>query len=212
MQIKFSTVSRMLYLGVTVGLMYFLAQLAYGWSLNETERFMFYVFGTTYAKPASWLIQIGQQPLLLLNGLSKNQTVRNVCLVAFFAMVGIDAVTNIGAYQTWVQTVDFTSLTPDIAKLAQYTGYVMCFVVVFSEEALILLSGVVFHLIGMIVKDFGSRAPKWFLVDAVQVMAAASGARAAGIELPTGEENEEREERPTNPSTSSRPMRRRFAR
>lgn len=213
MQIKFATVSRVLYLVVTLGLMYVLWQLAYGWSLGETEQFMYLVFGARYSKPASWFIQIGQQPLLLLHGLSKNPTVRNVCLAIFAGMAGLDIVTNIGAFNQFFLNFDFVAhgvMDTDTITLARYVGYIMCVLVVFSEEGLILLSGVSLHLIGLVARDFGSRAPKWFLVDAVQIAASASGARAAGIELPTGDE--EREERPVSPSTSSRPMRRRFAR
>lgn len=160
---------------------------------------MLLVFGTRYAKPASWLIQIGQQPLLLLHGLSKNPTVRNICLVIFFGMAGLDITTNVGAFQEFFRNFDFVAhgvLDPDTISLARYVGYIMCVVVVFSEEALILLSGVAFHLIGMIAKDFGSRAPKWFTVDAVQIAGAASGAHAAGIEMPSDEE-----ERPSAPAS-----------
>jgi hypothetical protein len=76
------------------------------------------------------------------------------------------------------------------------------------------LSGVAFHLIGMILRDFNYRAPRWFMVDAVQIASAASGARAAGIELPAGDEEEEQptHSRPNPHANGHRPYRERVRR
>lgn len=208
MQINFSTISRIIYLCVVLTIMYFLADLAYGWSLNETQEFMLLVFGNSYAKPASWLVQLGQQPLLLLNGLSKNKTVKKICLVAVLCFIGIDAITNVGAFMQFIRTVDWTAVNPDVASLARYTGYAMCVAITFAEEALVLFAGVAFHLTGMIAKDFNYRAPKWFTVDAIQIVMAASGAQAAGINLNIGQDEKPEAMPPHFPVNGHRPLHR----
>lgn len=219
MRTNFSTVSRVGYLIIVAATIYFLTELAYGWSLNETARFSRLIFGNDWALAASWVIQLGPQALLLLNGLSQAPprgkkfnifTIPSMALLGALMLNTIDTATNLGAYVQWRQASFDPTLEPFVRELAYHMGFVFCFLVTWSEEAMILLAGVGMHLIGLLLGNFGRRPPKWFAVDAIDLAWSASGAKAAGIRMP-GQESDNRRppqgQQQGRPEVANRPVR-----
>lgn len=226
MRTNFSTVSRVGYLIIVAATIYFLTELAYGWSLNETARFSRLIFGNEWALAASWVIQLGPQALLLLNGLSqapgkgdlsqepgkaKRKQKFNLWTIPSMALLGalmlntIDTATNLGAYIQWQQASFDPTLEPFVRDLAYHMGFIFCFLVTWSEEAMILLAGVGMHLIGLLLGNFGRRPPKWFAVDAIDLAWSASGAKAAGIRMPEQEGGSRQQQ--GRPEVANRPVR-----
>jgi hypothetical protein len=117
----------------------------------------------------------------------------------------IDTATNLGAYIQWQQASFDPTLEPFVRELAYHMGFIFCFLVTWSEEAMILLAGVGMHLIGLLLKNFGRRPPRWFAVDAIDLAWSASGAKAAGIPRP--EQESDRRPPQNQPQVANRPVR-----
>lgn len=142
--------------------------------------------------PASLTIQFGPQALFLLHGLSGQRRVKKIALYGAIFLNLIDAATNWGAYYQWSQTYTDVTIHPLVRQMAYVVGYIFCFAITLAEEALVLLTGVAFHLVNELHYDFfRRRLPRWLSVDAVNLTEMASGANAVGMSIPRGQQSKE---------------------
>ena len=210
MQLNFAAISRILYLGIVIAAMVTMGQLAYGWSLGETRDFALLIFDE-WALAASWGIQLGPQALLLLYGLTQERRVRHMALAGAIGLNGLDAMTNVAAFYEYTQVADTSNVAPIVASAARVMGYIFALAVTWFEEVFVLLAGVALHLVALLLVDMGYKPSKWMRVDGVELARHASGASAAGIELPfvkRGRDNPPQREAPAPRSPMTRAERR----
>ena len=162
MAINWSRVSDLATLVMISVVLWALAWVSYGWSLGETERLSFLIF-REYAIHFSWVVQLGPQVFIVLGRLLKPRN-KNVAYVMFFLAIAlnlIDCVTNIGAFRQLVAAGLGGGMDPVVQSIVIPLGYTAAFLVTWAEEAMVLLLGEWFHVLGLIIP-----LPKFLMADA----------------------------------------------
>lgn len=184
MSLNFSTIGRILALGIMIWVGYHLGIATYVWSLHETDKLTFLIAGE-YGRSLSYVIQFGQQPALILRELTRDPRIRRILAIVFWTAVLVDAGTNVGAFVSQALARDWSALHPFVASMGHVIGYIIAIAIAFGDEALIWMCGAILYVLGLVLADFGFRSPKWFNVKtAMKATQAASGASASNFPSP----------------------------
>jgi hypothetical protein len=173
-----------------------LISLAYGWSLNETQRMMSAVVGLQYALAASLVIQIGPQPRLVLSSMTRRDkyqdklefitSLSGLVLIMALVLNLVDMTTNIFAFNDWFNRYQDPTLLPETRMMAQIMGFFLSAFVTWSEEISLILFASALELVRQARADMGLSSPKWFTWDVAGL------ARQAATGQPSNPRQEQR--------------------
>jgi hypothetical protein len=177
-RLSYSTIQRIGILALMGAALAFGGQLAYGWSLGETQSIMALVVGPQWAETAAWLVTFGPQPLLIISSSTREGKLRlfsisGLTLLAGFALNFTDMATNIAAF---VESFNGGEASSDFVRYIAFgIGVLMCIGITWYEEIGLLIIAKAFDLVRQILADMSKSAPKWFAWDlAIDLAGAAS--------------------------------------
>lgn len=143
--------------------------LSYGWSLDQTEAFMSAVVGMEWANAAALLIQLSPQILLVaaaIYSLQGRLSMARGLMVSAFLINGIDAYTNIIAFNEWwperAAALTASGRSAEFVNATQPIGKIFAFLVTWFEELISLALGSTFQLIADQMEAMGRRPPRFF--------------------------------------------------
>jgi hypothetical protein len=101
---NFSPISNVALIAIHLVVIWALAKLSYGWSLDQTEAFVSAITGGEWAQAAALLIQLSPQALLVAAGIytvQGNLKMARGLIVSALAINALDAFTNVVAFNEW---------------------------------------------------------------------------------------------------------------
>lgn len=140
-------------------------QVAYGWSLDETESIMAVVMGAGYGDVGAWLVTLAPQPLLIISastreGKLKLFSISGLTLIAAVVLNLTDMATNIAAF---TESYDGGAFSSEFTRgLTLGIGILACIGITWYEEIGLLMIAKAFDILRQILTDMGKSAPKWF--------------------------------------------------
>lgn len=203
-RLTYSAIHRFLTLGLIGAAIYIGWQVAYGWSLDETESIMGVVMGIEYATTGAWLVTLAPQPLLIMSastreGKLKLFSISGLTLVAAIVLNFTDMATNIAAFTESYSGGAFTS---DFTRALTFgVGILACMGITWYEEAAMLMIAKAFDILRQVLEDMGKPAPKWFAWDLAIDLA---GAASHGNVLSNRQSNGDRQPQ-QNPNNQRQP-------
>lgn len=166
---NFSPISNIVLIAIHLVVIWALATLSYGWSLDQTEAFVSAITGAQWAQAAALLIQLSPQALLVAAGIytvQGNGRMARGLIVAALAINALDAFTNIVAFNEWWPSR--AAILVEQGRSFQFVnatrpvGQIFAFLVTWFEEAISLALGSLLQLTADHMEAMGRRPPRFF--------------------------------------------------
>lgn len=181
---NFSPISNILLIIIHLVVIWALARLSYGWSLDQTEAFVSAITGQEWAQAAALLIQLSPQALLVAAGIytiQGNGRMARGLIISALAINALDAFTNIVAFNEWWPSRATVLLeqgrSPEFVNATRPVGQIFAFLVTWFEEGISLALGSMLQLIADHMQAMGQRPPRFFRAGIV----AAAGFNFRGV-------------------------------
>lgn len=168
-QFDLNTIKRLVLLAITAVLIGCLAWASFGWSLDQTSDYLFWLYGgnpisqgslldrLSIASILSWIIQYGSIGFMAAASRSRKRSFEWYTLIALgIACEAIDAGTNIGAFN--LRPLPEGRYDDQLGKAV---GYGVCIVVARAEELLLWTLSFAAEMIYEIGEESGAKMPKW---------------------------------------------------
>lgn len=166
---NFSPVSNILLIAIHLVVIWALATLSYGWSLDQTEAFVSAITGAQWAQAAALLIQLSPQALLVaasIYTLQGNTRMARGLIFSALAINALDAFTNIVAFNEWWPSRATVLLEQgrslEFVNATRPVGQIFAFLVTWFEEGISLALGSMLQLIADHMRAMGQRPPRFF--------------------------------------------------
>ena len=166
---NFSPISNIVLVIIHLIIIWALAVLAYGWSLDQTEAFVSAIVGNEWSQAAALLIQLAPQMLLVaasLYTLQGNRGMARGLIIAALAINALDAFTNIVAFNEWwpsrAMALVEMGRSPEFVGATRPVGQIFAFLVTWFEEALSIALGSMLQLVADYMEAMGRRPPRFF--------------------------------------------------
>jgi hypothetical protein len=166
---NFSPISNILLIVIHLVVIWALATLSYGWSLDQTEAFVSAITGAQWSQAAALLIQLSPQALLVAAGIytiQGNSRMARGLIMSALAINALDAYTNIVAFNEWWPSRAASLLgqgrSPEFVNATRPVGQIFAFLVTWFEEAISLALGSMLQLVADHMQAMGQRPPRFF--------------------------------------------------
>ena len=199
---NFSPISNIALIIIDLVVIWALATLSYGWSLDQTEAFVSAITGAQWAQAAALLIQLSPQALLVAAGIytvQGNGRMARGLIVAALAINALDAFTNIVAFNEWWPSR--AAILVEQGRSFQFVnatrpvGQIFAFLVTWFEEAISLALGSLLQLTADHMEAMGRRPPRFFRAGIV----GAAGFDFRGVNKQKQEQRQrQQQQRPAN--------------
>lgn len=198
---NFSPISNIALIIIDLVVIWALATLSYGWSLDQTEAFVSAITGAQWAQAAALLIQLSPQALLVAAGIytvQGNGRMARGLIVAALAINALDAFTNIVAFNEWWPSR--AALLYEQGRSAEFinatrpVGQLFAFLVTWFEEGISLALGILLQLVADHMEAMGRRPPRFFRAGIV----GAAGFDFRGVNKQKQEQGSRQQPQPPN--------------
>lgn len=166
---NFSPISNILLIAIHLVVIWALATLSYGWSLDQTEAFVSAITGAQWSQAAALLIQLSPQALLVAAGIytiQGNKRMARGLIITALLINALDAFTNIVAFNEWWPTralaLTQQGRSPEFVNATEPVGQIFAFLVTWFEEAISLALGSMLQLVADHMQAMGRRPPRFF--------------------------------------------------